>query len=206
MLHYRYTPEHMHCTATFYGPICPPNTGILAFQTLSNDAPDFRISATGVVLELDHHFSVMKKLKLIGTPHKIYKNTAFIKGMFNSELEVAKFEHASIRTVSGIRGQIKKAARGGKGDFRATFEDKILMSDIVFCRTWAPVEPKSYYNPVTSSLMHSEKQWIGMKTVAQLRREKAQPIPTKADSVYKVDDHRIRVLRNTLLTNSLLYH
>jgi ribosome biogenesis protein BMS1 len=34
----------------------------------------------------------MKKLKLTGVPNKIFKNTAFIKGMFSSPLEVAKFE------------------------------------------------------------------------------------------------------------------
>lgn len=51
---------------------------------------DFRISATGVVLETAAQFMVMKKLKLVGEPMKVFKNTAFIKNMFNSDLEVAK--------------------------------------------------------------------------------------------------------------------
>lgn len=46
----------------------------------------FRIAATGTVLELNHSFDVMKKLKLIGEAFKIYKNSAFIKGMFNSQV------------------------------------------------------------------------------------------------------------------------
>jgi ribosome biogenesis protein BMS1 len=80
-------------------------------------------------MEMDKRFSIVKKLKLTGTPIEVKKNTAFISGMFNSELEVAKFEGAALRTVSGIRGQVKKAAKKGKpGTFRATFEDKILLS------------------------------------------------------------------------------
>ena len=90
----------------------------------------FRVSLTGVVLELDQSFKIVKKLKLIGHPYKILKNTAFIKDMFNTQYEATQFEGAALCTVSGIRGQVKKALtkKGEEGHYRATFEDRVLMS------------------------------------------------------------------------------
>jgi ribosome biogenesis protein BMS1 len=182
----KYTPEHMHCYVTFYGPQAPPNTGFLAIQRMTGNLPGFRISATGVVLELNASFPIVKKLKLVGTPSKIYKNTAFITGMFNSDLEVSRFAGASLKTVSGIRGQVKKALREGQpGTFRATFEDKILLSDIVVCRTWMPVEVKQYYNPVTNHLSRDGVEgWRCMKPKAQLQVETQTPIHVNPDSIY----------------------
>jgi len=200
----KYTPEHMHCQATFYGPQVPPNTGILAIRALGNIS-GFRISATGVVLELDASSKVVKKLKLVGTPSKIFKNTAFITGMFNSDLEVSRFEGASIRTVSGLRGQVKKAIREGQpGTFRATFEDKILRSDIIFCRTWVPVEIKQYYNPVTSLLCKSGADgWRAMKNKAQLHIETETPIEVNPDSIYKPIERKERTFNKLYVPKSL---
>lgn len=76
----KYTPEHMHCNATIYGPVTAPNTGFVAFQTLET-VSTFRVAATGVVLDISHSAPIVKKLKIVGHPYQIFKNTAFIKGM-----------------------------------------------------------------------------------------------------------------------------
>ncbi|XP_047464758.1 ribosome biogenesis protein BMS1 homolog isoform X2 [Mugil cephalus] len=183
----KYTPQHMHCGASIWGPITPQGTGFLALQSTAGTKANFRIAATGVVLDLDRSVTIVKKLKLIGYPYKIFKNTSFIKGMFNTVLEVAKFEGASVRTVSGIRGQIKKALSSPPGAYRATFEDRLLMSDIVFLRSWYPVSVPQLYNPVTSMLLPvgQKGSWFGMRTLGQLKQDLAIRNKPNTDSLYK---------------------
>ncbi|WBW72875.1 GTP binding protein Bms1 [Schizosaccharomyces osmophilus] len=184
----KYTPEHMHCFATFYGPFIAPNTGFCAVQYVANQyakAGSFRIAATGTVLDVNQSSEIVKKLKLTGVPYKIFKNTAFIKKMFNSPLEVAKFEGANIRTVSGIRGQIKKAVDKEHGHFRATFEDKVLMSDIVFLRAWYPVRIREFCTTVANLLEPLKNEWTGMRLTGEVRHELGLKTPLLPNSQYK---------------------
>jgi ribosome biogenesis protein BMS1 len=176
----KYTPKYSFCTAIFFGPFVPVNSSFLGISNLNNQ--DFRISGTGIVLELSHSYSIQKKLKLIGEAYQIFKNTAYIKGMFNSQLEVSKFVGAKIKTVSGIRGMIKKPAREGlgpAGTFRATFEDKILQSDIVFLRTYYSIKPEKFYNPLIN---YSQQKLL--KSSNQLKKEAGITPEVNNDSLY----------------------
>lgn len=181
----KYARKYMHVEAMCWGPVTVVNTGFVALQNITDRVPEFRIAANGVVLETDQSSKIVKKLKLMGTPDKILKKTAFIKDMFHSDTEIAKFEGAKIETQSGIRGIIKKFS-GNKGHFRATFEDAIKMSDVIILKTWVPLEMATHCFPVRTLLLPpSEKAaWQGMKTLAQVKKSKGIKNLANPDSLY----------------------
>lgn len=74
-----------------------------------------------------------------------------------------------------------------EGSYRATFEDKILKSDLVFCRTWYSIDIPKFCNPV---LFYGKSRML--KTHAQLRKDRNLAIPTKGqDSEYIKHDETI---------------
>ena len=74
-----------------------------------------------------------------------------------------------------------------EGSFRATFEDKIIKSDIVFCKTWYQLDIPRFYNPC---IFYGKQRLL--KTHSELRRERGLEIPTKGkDSEYIIHDEKI---------------
>ncbi|CAH8506067.1 unnamed protein product [Schistosoma turkestanicum] len=201
----KYSLPHEHCLATIYGPLVPPKTGMIAFvnsawQALDDPKnphlPTFRVAGTGSVIDTNQSFQIMKKLKLIGEPYKIFAKTAFIRGMFNSPLEVSKMIGCRIQTASKIRGLVKAAltnpSTSKPGDFRATFEAQIKKADIVFLRTFFAVELPKYYNPVLNRLLPivGEKDtktigWRLLRTLSELKWEAGIKTECNPDSQYK---------------------
>ena len=92
-------------------------------------------------------------------------------------LQAAKIEPGDV---------LKRKGENTEGIARCTFEDRILMSDIVFLRAWVNVEVPTYCNLVTTALQPRKETWQGMRTTAELRRAHNIPIPHNKDSVYKV--------------------
>ena len=72
------------------------------------------------------------------------------------------------------------------------------MSDIVFLRTWYPVDIEKFYNPVLSY-----EQVRLMKTTWELRQEKMIDAPVNPDSEYKEIERKKRVFNPLVIPKVL---
>ncbi|OAG29791.1 ribosome biogenesis protein BMS1 [Nematocida sp. ERTm5] len=173
----KYIPDSMTCNVTFYAPTHPPGTSFTILRKFNKDK-NFRIAANGVQCEIGGHPRIMKKLKLIGYPSEIKGHTVFVKDMFHTQEEAARYEGAMLKTVSGLRGQIKKA--GKNGVFRASFEGVIKMSEIIFLPCFFPITPSKVYLNAENFADAGE-----IKLLKEIRDAKGIQLEAKSDSVYR---------------------
>lgn len=118
----KYTPKFGSCLSVFYSPMNlskPPSLGISTVQNSQLPHLRHRSHRLNQNSVQDH-----KKLKLIDEAFN--KNTTFVKVCLTPVL----------KPPSSL------------GSFRAIFEDKILMSDLIFCRTWYSIDVPKLYNPI----------------------------------------------------------
>lgn len=214
MKYLKYTPEHMHCQVYFHGYLAPPGAGIVAIKHAQRDISGWRISLVGsVVSNLAGQPPVMKKIKFMGkvrtgdnlkgagAKHNIgvSKNTAFITGMFNSQLEVNRCLGVPIQTQSGIRGIVKRAI-GDEGDFRATFEATIQPNDLIMCKAWYRVPQEPFCNPMLDT-----EGWDRLRTFGEVRRSLGMSKPgSNSDSAYKTLPQRKELKDNGPRINAAL--
>lgn len=60
-----------------------------------------------------------------------------------------------------------------------------IPSDIVFLRAWYSIQPRKFYNPVTSLLLSDKAHWAGMRLTGQVRRDEGLKTPLNVNSTYK---------------------
>ncbi len=74
------------------------------------------------------------------------------------------------------------------------------MSDIVFLRTWFPVEPEKFYNPLSTY-----QDLRLMKTTWELRQERQIQVPINPDSEYKEIERKKRVFNPLVIPRVFLF-
>ena len=100
---------------------------------------------------------MFKKIKIKGNIFKTFKKTAFIRGMFNSDMDAIRFKNAIIKTSNGIRGILKNInSRNSHGNIRATFEKKIPKGTSVSIVTYVNVEAYKNYEEIFNFLIATD--------------------------------------------------
>ncbi|RZC85257.1 hypothetical protein C5167_041439 [Papaver somniferum] len=163
-----HTPRNRLCYAMFWGPLAPPNTGLAVVQSLADNKhrAAFRFLAKASVVDVNKAARIVKKIKRFGTPCKISQKTVFIKGMFKSDLEIANFKDAKLRTASGVSGKINEPAGEGlahglEGIAKCTFQRKIRKHDTVRMHVCRKVKVPRFFDPIMRGPEPPDRIWEG---------------------------------------------
>lgn len=57
--------------------------------------------------------------------------------------------------------------------------------DIIFLSAWYSIQPREFYNPITSLLLSDKSRWQGMRLTGQIRRDEDIKTPLNINSHYK---------------------
>jgi ribosome biogenesis protein BMS1 len=60
-----------------------------------------------------------------------------------------------------------------------------MTEDIIFLRAWYSIQPRKFYNPVSSLLLSNKSHWTGMRLTGQVRRDEGLKTPLNVNSTYK---------------------
>lgn len=176
----------LYAETVFYGPAVPVQTHFFVYSY----SGQFRFLASGQILNASGDVTIKKKLKLIGYPKDIMGNTAIIQSMFSSGQEVAQFSNAKLSCASGLRG-ILKGPIGNAGDFRAAFEGKMAISDIVFIKAFVPMIPHNH-------MVHTGPAAVYVRSLSELKKQAGLPLYDESISDDS-DDTRVDTERHAPL-------
>ena len=90
----KYSPEHTHCHAFLWFQSLYPTPVPVLFSLLSADTTGFRVTATGVVLDVDPSTNILKKTRVDAC--RFSRIWLLLKNMLSGALKVAKFEGADV--------------------------------------------------------------------------------------------------------------
>ena len=134
----RFLHSGVNGSATFYGPITFGSFPLIVFKETKDG---LHIAATGSYIKSDPDAIVVKKIVLTGSPFKIHKRTAFIRGMFHFPEDIKWFKPVELWTKFGKVGNIKEP-HGTHGLMKCIFDTPVSHQDTVCLSLYRRVFPK----------------------------------------------------------------
>ena len=98
------------------------------------------VIATGSVYDCNPDRLIIERALLSGVPRSIKKQTAMVRHMFHSPLDVKFFRPLRLTTRFGARGRIL-APRGTRGEFKALFDRPLRAGDTIFLPLYRRIFP-----------------------------------------------------------------